>query len=98
MAKTAKSEVSFKQVCAFCEKKEFMPMLERGEGIGTVMDNLMMLLGSDDDDYEPTSGVQIVEDEDGIFLTYDNSAREYGKGYMKIRYCPMCGRKLERED
>ena len=27
-------------------------------------------------------------------LVFTNSADEYGFGYIKINYCPMCGRKL----
>ena len=30
-------------------------------------------------------------------LVFTNSADEYGSGYIKINYCPMCGKKL-RED
>lgn len=28
-------------------------------------------------------------------LIWDNSAKEYPAGSMKINYCPVCGRKLE---
>ena len=30
-------------------------------------------------------------------LVFTNSANEYGFGYVKINYCPMCGRKLVEE-
>ena len=30
-------------------------------------------------------------------LVFTNSADEYGFGYIKINYCPMCGRKLVEE-
>lgn len=30
-------------------------------------------------------------------LVFTNSADEYGSGYIKINYCPICGRKLVQE-
>lgn len=31
-------------------------------------------------------------------LVFTNSADEYGSGYIKINYCPICGRKLVEDD
>ena len=31
-------------------------------------------------------------------LHYDNSGDEYGEGEFEINYCPICGRKLVKDD
>lgn len=79
-------------MCDFCEAKKFLPMEYRGKGKATMADNLCALFGS----RESGSGVQFEETDNGAFLSYDNSAREYGRGLLKIAYCPLCGRKLDK--
>ena len=78
-------------MCGFCEAKKFFPLKERGEGASTMSDDFGAWFGK-----EVTSGVQFEGTDGGAFLSYDNSAREYGRGLLKIAYCPMCGRKLEK--
>lgn len=70
-------------------------MEQRGEGIGTMADNINFLFGRDSDE---GSGIQLEELKtkagSEFYLRYDNSADEYGDGMARIYYCPMCGRKL----
>ncbi len=79
-------------MCDFCETKKFLPMKQRGAGDATMADEFNAWLGK-----EIVSGVQFEETDNGAFLSYDNSAREYGCGLLKIVYCPLCGRKLMEE-
>ena len=49
--------------------------------------------------YQNYSGVaiDIRNITNNMSLVFTNSAGEYGFGYIKINYCPMCGRKLVEE-
>lgn len=78
-------------MCDFCEAKKFLTMKQRGVGAGTAADDFCSLFGR-----ESVSGVQFIDDQSGAFLSYDNSAREYGRGLLEIAYCPLCGRKLQK--
>ena len=69
-------------------------MQARGDGIATMADNIQSLFGRSQ---ITGSGVQLKALNGGIVLAYDNSADEYGDGYLPIRYCPMCGQKLQEE-
>lgn len=80
--------------CDFCETRLFHTMDIRGEGIGTMSDNIQTLFGRSG---YTGSGVQLKELNGEPVLSYDNSSNEYGDGYLPIRYCPMCGRKLKEE-
>lgn len=81
-------------MCDFCEGK-FIPMTRREKGgAATMADDFGSLFGK-----PSVSGVKLIRaKEGGLFLAYDNSAKEYGRGLLKIAYCPLCGRKLESED
>lgn len=84
-------------MCNFCKNKQFIPMQFRGEGIGTVIDNINAIFGRQDD-ITGGSGIQIVEDSGQFFLSYDNSADEYADGFAAINYCPICGMELKKEE
>lgn len=78
-------------MCDFCEAKKFLTMEQRGDGAATMADDFGAWFGK-----EIVSGVQFEETDNGAFLSYDNSAREYGRGLLKIAFCPLCGRKLDK--
>lgn len=47
-------------------------------------------------DYElnEVNGIILVNEDEENQLYFDNSSWEYARGYIKINYCPICGRKL----
>lgn len=75
-------------MCDFCEKRAFKEV--DGYETGRNM-NIASYFSNN------TDGIMIDEDGGDIFLTFDNSGGEYGKGAVKIAYCPLCGRKLSEE-
>lgn len=80
-------------MCDFCEAKKFLPIRysHSKPSMRPMSDDFGSLFG-----IESISGVQLEETDNGAFLSYDNSAKEYASGLFKIAYCPLCGRKLAR--
>lgn len=76
--------------CKFCKgvpkRAEYV-----GDGIKTMGMMLEMMLGAD----EETPHSNYIYIKDGNLLTWDNSAKEYAELSTEIKYCPMCGRKLQ---
>ena len=44
--------------------------------------------------FDEHSGIMLDEENGKHYLTYDNSAGEYARGAVEIKYCPICGREL----
>ena len=76
--------------CKFCKgapkRAEYV-----GDGIKTMGMMLEMMFGVDED----TLHSNCIYIKDGNLLTWDNSAKEYEELSTEIKYCPMCGRKLQ---
>lgn len=75
-------------MCDFCENGKFKEV--DGYETGRNM-NIASYFSNGID------GIMLDEDGGEIFLVFDNSGGEYGKGAVKIAFCPMCGRKLSEE-
>ena len=82
--------------CDFCEGKRIPPTGFGSSGIHTMCQNLAFLFGNMEE-HEPDDYIQLEKDEDGYFLTFQNSSGEYAKGFVEIKYCPLCGKKLEED-
>lgn len=89
--------------CDFCEGKRIPPIRFGSSGIHTMRRNLAFLFGNMGyipvfmEEHEPDDYIQLEKNEDGYFLTFQNSSGEYAKGFAEIKYCPLCGKKLEEE-
>lgn len=81
-------------MCEFCEK-DFVKRVDGYEKTKKLTERTKRIFYSRDYELNELNGMILVLDEDGENrLYFDNSSREYARGYAKINYCPMCGRKL----
>lgn len=79
-------------MCEFCEGNERISEEYHGEGIlpmGTMITNLF---GFGD----RKNGIRY--DSENNLLGFDNSEGEYAECFVKINYCPMCGKDLGKEN
>ena len=84
-------------MCEFCETS-FVKKVDGYEKGKNYTERAKNIFYSRDYEINELNGMILVLDEDGENrLYFDNSSREYARGYIKINYCPMCGKKL-RED
>lgn len=84
-------------MCEFCEK-DFVKRVDGYEKTKKFTERTKRIFYSRDYELNELNGMILVLDEDGENrLYFDNSSREYARGYIKINYCPICGRKLVKE-
>lgn len=79
-------------MCKFCEGNERISGEYHGQGILPARTMITSLFGFGDSVY----GIRY--DTDTNLLGFDNSEGEYAEGFVKINYCPMCGRDLRKEN
>lgn len=85
-------------MCKFCEETNFKIVdgYEKGK---KHTERTKRIFCSRDYELNEVNGIILVVDEDKENrLYFDNSSWEYARGYIKINYCPICGRKLEPSD
>lgn len=81
-------------MCEFCEK-DFIKRVDGYEKGKNYTKRTKSISYSRDYELNEVNGMILVLDEDRENrLYFDNSSWEYARGYIKINYCPMCGRKL----
>lgn len=81
-------------MCEFCEK-DFVKRVDGYEKTKKLTERTKSIFYSRDYELNEVNGIILVLNEDGENrLHFDNSSREYARGYVKINYCPICGRKL----
>lgn len=81
-------------MCEFCEETKFKRVdgYEKGKNYTKRTKSIAY---SRDYELNEVNGMILVIDEDRENrLYFDNSSWEYARGYIKINYCPICGRKL----
>lgn len=81
-------------MCEFCEETNFKIVdgYEKGK---KYTERTKSIFCSKDYELNEVNGIILVIDEDKENrLYFDNSSWEYARGYIKINYCPICGRKL----
>jgi hypothetical protein len=82
-------------MCEFCEETNFKIVdgYEKGK---KHTERTKSIFCSRDYELNEVNGIILVIDEDKENrLYFDNSSWEYARGYIKINYCPICGRKLD---
>lgn len=81
-------------MCEFCEKN-FVKRVDGYEKTKKLTERTKRIFYSRDYELNELNGMILVLDEDGENrLYFDNLSREYARGYIKINFCPICGRKL----
>lgn len=80
--------------CLLCKGEKIPAEGFSGNRIHTMKQNLDFLFGPIGNE-DPSDYIQLVEDEDETYLTFNNSSGEYSDGIVAIQYCPLCGRKLK---
>lgn len=84
-------------MCAFCEK-DFVKKVDGYEKGKKYTERTKNIIFSRDYELNEVNGIILVLNENGENrLYFDNSSWEYARGYVKVNFCPICGRKL-RED
>ena len=81
-------------MCEFCEETNFKIVdgYEKGK---KHTERTKSIFCSKDYELNEVNGIILVIDEDKENrLYFDNSSWEYARGYIKINYCPICGREL----
>lgn len=85
-------------MCKFCEETNFKIVdgYEKGK---KHTERTKSIFCSKDYELNEVNGIILVIDEDKENrLYFDNSSWEYARGYIKINYCPICGRELDTDD
>lgn len=80
-------------MCEFCEKINFKIVDGYGKG-KKYTKRTKSIFCSRDYELNEVNGVTLVNEDEENRLYFDNSSWEYARGYIKINYCPICGRKL----
>ena len=81
-------------MCEFCETS-FVKKVDGYEKGKNYTKRTKSISYSRDYELNEVNGMILVLDEDGENrLYFDNSSWEYARGYIKINYCPICGKKL----
>lgn len=80
-------------MCEFCEKINFKIVDGYGKG-KKYTKRTKSIFCSRDYELNEVNGVTLVNEDEENRLYFDNSSLEYARGYIKINYCPICGRKL----
>lgn len=80
-------------MCEFCEKTNFKIVdgYKKGKNI---QKEQKVFFCSRDYELNEVNGTILVNEDKENRLYFDNSSWEYARGYIKINYCPICGRKL----
>lgn len=81
-------------MCGFCERHEKLEMVFSNTKGGLIPIGTLVGMAFTNDAIN--ANVEI--DAENGFLGYDNSDGEYRMQYIKINYCPICGRKLNEEE
>lgn len=81
-----------KEMCKFCEGNERICDEYNKEGLLPARTMITGLFGFGDS----KNGIRY--DTENNRLGFDNSEGEYAEGFVKIKYCPMCGRDLRKEN
>lgn len=79
--------------CDFCEGKLIPPDGFGSTGIHTISQNISYLFGKDIN-FKSYDYIRLFKDDNKYFLIFQNSSGEYSEGFIAIKYCPMCGKKL----
>lgn len=78
--------------CDFCNG-EWMESSGLGDGvIRPVGINLAWITGK----WPKGHGVRLDRNDGKAYLMFDNSCCEYAEGAIEIRYCPFCGKEIEK--
>lgn len=80
--------------CLLCEGQKIPAEGFSKKGMHTMKQNMDFLFGTSEK-LEPSDYIQLVEDENETYLSFQNSSGEYADGFIAIRYCPLCGKKLK---
>lgn len=81
-------------MCEFCEETNFKVVDGYKKGKKHT-ERTKRIFCSRDYELNEVNGIILVIDEDKENrLYFDNSSWEYARGYIKINYCPICGREL----
>lgn len=80
-----------KEICEFCEGNKIIRDEYHGQGILPARTMITGLFGFGDS----KNGIRY--DTKNNLLGFDNSEGEYAEGFVKINYCPICGRDLRKE-
>ena len=81
-------------MCDFCEKN-FVKSVDGYEKGKEYTERTKNIIFSRDYELNEVNGIILVLDKNGENRLYlDNSSWEYARGYVKVSYCPICGRKL----
>lgn len=80
-------------MCEFCEETKFKRVdgYEKGK---KYTKRTKRIAYSRDYELNEVNGIILVNEDEENQLYFDNSSLEYARGYIKINYCPICGRKL----
>ena len=83
-------------MCEFCEETNFKRVdgYEKGKNYTKRTKNISY---SRDYELNEVNGIILVNEDEENRLYFDNSSWEYARGYVKINFCPICGRKLVEE-
>lgn len=80
-------------MCEFCEK-DFIKRVDGYEKEKNYTKRTKSISYSRDYELNEVNGIILVNENEENRLYFDNSSWEYARGYIKINYCPICGRKL----
>ena len=80
-------------MCEFCEK-DFVKRVDGYEKTKKLTERTKRIFYSRDYELNEVNGIILVNEDEENRLYLDNSSWEYARGYVKINYCPICGRKL----
>lgn len=78
------------EMCKFCEGNERISEEYHEEGLLPMRTMITGLFGFGDS----KNGIRY--DSENNLLGFDNSEGEYAECFVKINYCPMCGRDLRK--
>lgn len=82
--------------CRFCEDRKPVKSYGIGPGIRTMFMNMNLLFGRNEE-YDDKEIDCIFLNEDGM-LGFDSSSGEYAAQFIKIAFCPFCGKEIRGGD
>ena len=82
--------------CRFCSGKIIHNDRRFGDRFSTFKTMLMNWFGENDDEDETlVNGIQLCN---GNLLAFDSSGGEYESLGVEIKFCPLCGKELKKEE